>query len=451
MKIRIFALAKELDIDSKELIEHCAKAGITIKNSALASISPEERDRVLEVMRSVGASNAPPIATATAVAPPPATSDTAAASRDLVVELAAKARPIRVMGAKPPLTLPRLRTPEVEPPKAAPPAAVAPAPVAKAPVAKAPVESLLAPPKPISSRDHARPRSLDSSDSSSASRIAAAEKKSEALSPKADLAPTANESAVVEVAEVEPEIEATEELTDTVEAVVDDVIDTDVDKPRPGSSPTNRSDFVTPSLPQKKMRDMVSRGTAELGAGGKATAPPIKRSKAAGPLIAEIPRFKAPSSVKTPKPEEATPQKPVQRFNVEGPTKETPLGTILRKRPDSAVKKKVGDDETEEGKVKKHVGGASLQEARNQRRKVSLKDIDEEEDRGGRGSRVRPKPHRRSGPVPLKSTAELELPLTVRSLSEGIGRPAKAIMQILWQRGDMVTINSSLEEEVAVE
>ena len=64
---------------------------------------------------------------------------------------------------------------------------------------------------------------------------------------------------------------------------------------------------------------------------------------------------------------------------------------------------------------------------------------------------MRPKPHRRSGPIPLKSTAELEWPLTVRSLSEGIGRPAKAIMQILWQRGDMVTINSSLEEDVAIE
>src|SRR6478736_3216049 len=71
LKIRIFALAKELDIDSKLLIEYCAKAGIVIKNSALASISPEERDRVLEVMRSGGATTAP--AAASAVASPVAT------------------------------------------------------------------------------------------------------------------------------------------------------------------------------------------------------------------------------------------------------------------------------------------------------------------------------------------------------------------------------------------
>ena len=46
MKIRIFALAKELDIDSKQLIEYCAKAGISAKN-VLASITPEERDQLV--------------------------------------------------------------------------------------------------------------------------------------------------------------------------------------------------------------------------------------------------------------------------------------------------------------------------------------------------------------------------------------------------------------------
>ena len=54
MKIRIFALAKELNIDSKELIEACAKIGVVLKNSALASISPEERDKVVEYLESNG-------------------------------------------------------------------------------------------------------------------------------------------------------------------------------------------------------------------------------------------------------------------------------------------------------------------------------------------------------------------------------------------------------------
>ncbi|MBL8849699.1 MAG: translation initiation factor IF-2 N-terminal domain-containing protein, partial [Planctomycetaceae bacterium] len=43
-KIRIFALAKELGIDSKELIQHCNDAGLDVKSSSLASITPDERD-----------------------------------------------------------------------------------------------------------------------------------------------------------------------------------------------------------------------------------------------------------------------------------------------------------------------------------------------------------------------------------------------------------------------
>ncbi|MFG0331935.1 MAG: translation initiation factor IF-2 N-terminal domain-containing protein, partial [Maioricimonas sp. JB049] len=51
MKIRIFALAKELGLDSKELIQRCNEAGLNVKSSPLASISPEERDMVLELIR----------------------------------------------------------------------------------------------------------------------------------------------------------------------------------------------------------------------------------------------------------------------------------------------------------------------------------------------------------------------------------------------------------------
>ncbi len=56
LKIRLFALAKELGIDSKVLIEHCNSAGIKVKNSPLASISPEERDLVLGHLKNAGTS-----------------------------------------------------------------------------------------------------------------------------------------------------------------------------------------------------------------------------------------------------------------------------------------------------------------------------------------------------------------------------------------------------------
>ena len=46
MPVRIYALAKELKLDSKELVELCAKAGVSGKGSALASLSDDESEKV---------------------------------------------------------------------------------------------------------------------------------------------------------------------------------------------------------------------------------------------------------------------------------------------------------------------------------------------------------------------------------------------------------------------
>ncbi len=48
MAVRIYSLAKELKLDSKELVELCARAGIQDKGSALASLSDDEVARVKE-------------------------------------------------------------------------------------------------------------------------------------------------------------------------------------------------------------------------------------------------------------------------------------------------------------------------------------------------------------------------------------------------------------------
>ena len=46
MPIRIYALAKQLKLDSKVLVDICTKAGVTGKGSALASLTDEEMARV---------------------------------------------------------------------------------------------------------------------------------------------------------------------------------------------------------------------------------------------------------------------------------------------------------------------------------------------------------------------------------------------------------------------
>ena len=75
MPARIYSLAKELKIDSKELVDLCTKAGITGKGSALASLDDDEIVRLKEFLggRSRGSERTGPAAagSATAVAAPP--------------------------------------------------------------------------------------------------------------------------------------------------------------------------------------------------------------------------------------------------------------------------------------------------------------------------------------------------------------------------------------------
>ncbi len=58
---------------------------------------------------------------------------------------------------------------------------------------------------------------------------------------------------------------------------------------------------------------------------------------------------------------------------------------------------------------------------------------------------------RKGTSVDLKTTAQIEFPITVRNLSEAIGRPAKSIMGYFFKAGKMVTINDELAEADALE
>lgn len=51
MPVRIYALAKELKVDSKKLVDLCAKAGIQGKGSALASLTDEETTKIKQVLQ----------------------------------------------------------------------------------------------------------------------------------------------------------------------------------------------------------------------------------------------------------------------------------------------------------------------------------------------------------------------------------------------------------------
>jgi translation initiation factor IF-2 len=86
-KIRIFALAKELGVDSKELIQQCNDAGLDVKSSSLASITPAERDVLMAHLAKV---RTPAAATKT--------DETVAPMRDAGADRMGKVRQIRTLG-----------------------------------------------------------------------------------------------------------------------------------------------------------------------------------------------------------------------------------------------------------------------------------------------------------------------------------------------------------------
>jgi len=69
LAVRIYSLAKELSVDSKDLVDICTRAGVTGKGSALASLSDDEVTKVKDFMSNKSGGGT---ATATSpLAPPP--------------------------------------------------------------------------------------------------------------------------------------------------------------------------------------------------------------------------------------------------------------------------------------------------------------------------------------------------------------------------------------------
>ena len=403
MKIRIFALAKEMGMANKELIELCARAGIQVKSSALASITEEERDTVLKFHQQEKNSNSgqaaesPPEPKAPVREPAPTTR---------------KVRSLRPMtprphhGSGPPSETAPAKTESVQVEAESAPAESAPAEtVATEPVA----------PEPLPAEPVDQPAPVDSEPAETPSPAVVAETETEAA--PADV--------VEEVTAESTAAEAPSEAEETTEEPAED--NTKPKKP----APISRDEYVpaTGSSGTRSMREMKPIGTVRPGARKPATQKPRAR-----PTLAASPNYKPPE-VRQEKTKEAPAQKPDMPLTAELLEQQSPLADRLQRNK--------GDG----GRRRGPGGGGGLIEKRrreNQSQQQQRQMNRRQNRRGGRSKR-------RSGPVELKTAASIELPISVRSLSEAIGRPAKQIMTELFKKGTMATINDMLEEEDAME
>ena len=98
MAVRIYALAKELKVDSKELVDICTKAGVPGKGSALASLTEEEVEKVKQFLKGGGTAKAKPAKAAPAA--PQRPTEPARAGKMPVIVTPKPAAPARVKPAE---------------------------------------------------------------------------------------------------------------------------------------------------------------------------------------------------------------------------------------------------------------------------------------------------------------------------------------------------------------
>jgi translation initiation factor IF-2 len=485
-KVRIYVLARELNLESKELIDLCQKAGIEVKNQ-LSSLDPDQRDVVEALVKKSHGKSAPPPAAPKMIVPgqakpvptltapprqvPPRHVETrpepapepapVTVKEPALAGVAAVAAPV---AAPPPrVTAPVLPAAPVEPPPApvavAPAPVVAAAPVASAPVAQTPPAAPVAAPGTTPALSPSSPPAVQSMPT----RLAADFGKVRNLNaPPRGKPPTLTKAPPVLVKTSPPPVAPAAKPTAPVAPAP---VPTPAATAAPAAPPPSAPPPVEPAPKTPERRsDRPERPRTPH-------------------VVAAIGRRRPPSPTRPPekKVEEPAAQKPLMRLSPEllqSPSvnvKEV-LNKIAEKAKQQEAEKLRKDhrpgtvepapmEEGEEGDdASRKRGGIPGREERHKKRSQRAKTrhdeepgkirLEEEEE-----APVLPTLHRqhRGKPLPRpitqprKGKVALIPPITVRSLSEVMGVRANDILRKLIERKQMVTINAELTVELAEE
>ncbi|KAA1261916.1 Translation initiation factor IF-2 [Rubripirellula obstinata] len=435
MPARIYALAKELNLDSKDLVDLVKKVGITGKGSALASLTDDEAQKVRDHL--AGSSSAPaPKAKAQEPAAP------MGAVRDSVIP--AERKQVVVKSARKPGLAARKTKAEAaaDTAAAAEPAAAEAEPETKQPV----VEETVAPSVNEPAVDEPSvDEPADVADTPVAEPVAEA---TPPINPDAPVKPAAPKASLA--SRIASRMGARKPAAD-------------------GNSPIRRDSAVGGG---GKVRQLDKPGTraGDKKAGDSAKAkrrePRINVKMASLPDVADAPSAKpAAGEPKAQKPDVKLSPDAIagHRQGMRAPLEDLAKQDEDNKRKNRAGlagftgdKKKGGVAEEEENKKKKGLAGMAGSRADRTRGKsrgrVSL------DQRGGydaaRSYRNRNRSSKRKGintAAPRKDAVVLELPCTIRSFSEAAGISAGKVLGTLMQMGitTNININSQLDLETA--
>jgi translation initiation factor IF-2 len=401
---RVYQLAKELGVESKELLDYCKELGYDIKNQ-LSALSGDQADAVV-----ARAKAGPQGGVAVAVAPPPPIHSNKLDSRikNLTPRSAVRTGDSRH----------GVPAPAAEPVIEAPPAPA----VAVTPVA--PPTSPVKEPAPPSVAAHAAPTAPPAA--------------APPLHARPHSTPPAKPVSTPPAPPRPPAQGAMRNLGST---------------PRPG-------DGSAPTGPRPRVNPLLGRGRAGYGIVSRsptASPPPTLRSQQApkppppkGPQkLANIPQHLMDRGG------------PITVKDVMDAHKAPPPGGAA-----GVVTPPDAEEEGEDGKGKGKVrpGGVAGRDVRRAGRDLRAKERksvgvqvqggrvlvveDERENRLRRGGKLRPK-IKRPGTIERKGKVPVTMPITVRALSEAIGLAAGKVLQKLMGLGMMATINSVLESDTA--
>jgi translation initiation factor IF-2 len=382
LAVRIYALAKELKFDSKELVDICTKAGVPGKGSALASLTEEEVEKVKQFLNSGG-------------------------------------------------------TAKAKPSKAAPVAPQRPSEPVKA--GKMPVIVTAKPVAPT-----ARPKS-------------------------AEAEPDAGVEAEAEPDEIEAPLAAVSVATESAVAVEASR------RPGPLAGAMGREKYIGPGNASGKIPVVGAEGrtTERKKFDGERTRPAIK--------LAPMPKSRQPST--QPTANEPPAQKPDLRLPADllgaGKQGAKPLAAHLKRHertleeekkqrgakglrpPGTPLAPVTTEEEDRRGKAKHRgrgvkegtkededrplLGGREQRQLARRRNPVTG---DEETPHRRLGRRPRRVPTGASTAAPRKERVIIQLPCTVRELSEAAGVPASEILRILMNEGVMTTITAVMDPEL---
>ncbi len=460
---RIYALAKELKIDSKELVEICNKAGVPGKGSALASLTDEEVSKVKSFLssghRPAGPKGKPERPTRAPV------SGDRTIKQFGPVRTKPEVRTVRE-SAGAAARVPDQRLAEVEdlPGPAQPSDYEPPAPEETPSItAKAAVEE-----------SRAAQEALESEDTvSTATALADREEVEDESDQGAAVADVESES--VAAPDEEPPA-AEEEVTPPPQA----------EEPPPTVAPTPAT--IAPAAPRRdepvrgpsplagKVRVVGSRAKRDDGKGGDADrgrpVRPIKKKPNPVVHLASVPESKP----RTPPKKEEKAQKPIMRLpqdtirDVKSGKKDA--AAPLQQLAERVKEKKEGKKPTKTGvfseaetaaKAKARRGKgkgeegesdiADMADVRQRRAKGKKKKRSEDDDGSEAARKPRQLVRQRRGvstAAPRKGKVTLELPCTIRSFSEAAGVPTVQVLKTLMSMGmPVANVNMQIDPEMA--